>query len=73
MNSMMDLGNKRRRGIGVIGKVIVSVIAILLVVYIAGIIYFQKHFLGGTQINGVSCSFKSVVGAENTIADVVQD
>lgn len=73
MNSMMDLGNKRKRGIGVIGKVIISVIAILLVVYIAGVIYFQKHFLIGTKINGVSCSLKSVVGAENTIADVVQN
>ena len=70
---MMDLGNKRKRGIGVIGKVIICVIAILLAAYAAGVIYFQTHFLGGTEINGVGCSFKSVVGAENSIADVVQN
>lgn len=41
--------------------------------YVAGIVYFNKHFVPGTVINGVDCSFADVSGAEGRIAEVVQN
>lgn len=65
--------SRKSRGTGTIVKVIGIVLAVLVVIYIAGIFYFQKHFVFGTEINGVNCSLKSVVGAENKITDVVRN
>lgn len=69
----MALRNRRKGKAGIAAMIVLIVAAVLLVIYIAGIIYFQKHFILGTEINGVNCSMKSVAGAENKITDVVQN
>lgn len=58
---------------GKVGRTLLVIVGILLVVYVAGIVFFQSHFLIGTKINGVACSMRSVAGAEEAITDVVQN
>lgn len=49
------------------------VIGIVLLVYIAGVIYFRSHFMIGASVNGVNCSLKNVSKAEEKISKVVQN
>lgn len=46
---------------------------VIIVAYVTGVVYFHKHFVPGTVVNGVDCSFANVTGAEGRIADVVQN
>ncbi len=44
-------------------------VAILLVVYIGGGIYFKKHLIPGTYINGVDCGAMTIEDAKKAIKD----
>lgn len=46
-------------------------IAVLLVIYAAGVFYFSKHFFLGARINGADCSGKTVKSVEDSIADEI--
>ena len=39
--------------------------------YIAGVVYFTKHFYLGSQINGMNASGKSVEAVEDSIVDEI--
>ena len=40
--------------------ILLAYIAVLLIIYGAGVFYFSKHFFLGAQINGADCSGKTV-------------
>ncbi len=43
-------------------------IGILVLIYLAGIFYFQNHFLPGTKINGIETEYKTAEEAKSEIA-----
>lgn len=50
-----------------------AVIGVLLVIYIAGSIFFQSHYLPRTVINGVSATGKTASGMKNSIKEKVKN
>ena len=62
-----------QRGGGTAKVVIFAVIVALLVIYVGGAVYFRKHYVPGTIINGVNCSFKNVDQAKEAIRDEVKN
>ena len=50
-----------------------AVIGVLLVIYIAGSILFQSHYLPRTVINGVSATGKTASGMKNSIKEKVKN
>ena len=73
-----DLGKKKKfkltpeikKRILIIGG---SVAGCLLLVYFGLVFFFQSHFVFGTEINGVSCSGKTVEQAEKEILEQVDN
>ena len=51
--------------------ILLAYIAVLLIIYGAGVFYFSKHFFLGAQINGADCSGKTVKEVETSIADEI--
>jgi hypothetical protein len=65
------LYDDRRRGGAPL--VIGIIVVILLVVYFGGAIFFRKHLIPGSIINGVNCSAKSIDGAKKAIREEVNN
>lgn len=56
------------KGKRVLLTVISGLIGILVIIYLAGIFYFQNHFLPGTSINGQKVEYKTAAEAKEEIA-----
>lgn len=56
-------------------KVVIGIIILLLLltlgIYGGGVYYFSSHFLPGSKINGLDCSFKTVEQSQEIIADQI--
>ncbi len=50
----------------------ISVFIILLIFYLSVSVFFQYHFLPGTTINGIDCSYKSVNDANGLLEDEIR-
>lgn len=61
------------KGKRVLLTVILILIGILVIVYLAGIFYFQNHFLPGTSINGQEVQYKTAAEAKEEIASEAAD
>ncbi len=53
--------------------VILILIGILVILYLGGIFYFEKHFLPGTMINGQAVEYKTAEEAKEEIASEAAD
>lgn len=51
--------------------ILIGYIALMVLGYIAGVVYFTKHFYLGSQINGMNASGKSVEDVEDNIVDEI--
>lgn len=65
--------DKMTKGKRVLLTVILILIGILVIVYLAGIFYFQNHFLPGTSINGQEVEYKTAEEAKKEIASEAAD
>lgn len=52
-------------------KILISVFATILIVFIIILSFFATHFYGNTKINGVNCSFSTVKQAQKKINEQV--
>ena len=50
-----------------------SVVGALVVIYLAGSIFFQSHYLPRTVINGISCTGKNADGVKDAITSEVKN
>lgn len=50
----------------------VSVFVILLIFYLSASVFFQYHFLSGTTINGIDCSYKSIDDVNDLLEDEIR-
>ncbi len=62
LNSGNEQGNKKISKKGTI--IAASVVGALVVIYLAGSIFFQSHYLPRTVINGISCAGKNADGVK---------
>ncbi len=67
VNNKSSKKKSNKKKILILSSVITLVV--LAVVYLSVSVYFQYHFLKGTYINGIDCSFKTVDEVENIFAD----
>ena len=51
--------------------ILIGYVALMVLGYIAGVVYFTKHFYLGSQINGMNASGKSVEDVEDSIVDEI--
>ncbi|MDO4648539.1 MAG: peptidoglycan binding domain-containing protein [Eubacteriales bacterium] len=65
---------KNEGGTGRLGTILLILILLILIAaaYVSGLLYFQGHFLPGTEINGFRCDFKTPEEAENLLDAKVQ-
>lgn len=71
---MSFVKNKGKRKVSRKGIIIgASVIGALAVIYLAGGIFFQSHYLPRTVINGVACTGKTAKGVEAEIKEEVKN
>ncbi|MFR2619759.1 MAG: hypothetical protein ACLTBD_03730 [Clostridia bacterium] len=49
------------------------VVGALVVIYLAGSIFFQSHYLPRTVINGISCAGKNADGVKDAITSEVKN
>ena len=56
-------------------KIVIALIVVLLLaalgIYFGGAYYFSRHFLPGSRINGMDCSFLTVEEIQERIADEI--
>ena len=71
MNSGNEQGNKKISKKGTI--IAASVVGALVVIYLAGSIFFQSHYLPRTVINGISCTGKNADGVKDAITSEVKN
>ena len=71
LNSGNEQGNKKISKKGTI--IAASVVGALVVIYLAGSIFFQSHYLPRTVINGISCTGKNADGVKDAITSEVKN
>ncbi len=65
------LYDERRRGGAPL--VVGIIIVVLVVAYLGGALFFRKHLIPGSIINGVNCSMKDIAGAKEAIREEVKN
>ena len=58
---------KKQDGVLSFKNVIIGLVAVLIAVYIGGMIYFHARFFPKTQVNGIACGGKSVSALQDEI------
>ena len=59
------------KGRKVLIGLIVAFVVLAAGIYGGGMIYFQSHFLPGTRVNGIDCSFRTLEEAQKYIEETV--
>lgn len=62
---------KMNTGRKVLIGLIIAFVVLTAGIYAGGVIYFRSHFLPGTQINGIDCSFRTADEAQEYIKETV--
>ena len=68
----MEFEHYQRGGITA-KAIVVALVVLLMIIYVGGAVFFRKHYVPGTRINGVLCSFKSVDQAKEAIREEVKN
>lgn len=63
------MSTKRKILIGLI----IAFVVLAAGIYLGGVLYFQGHFLPGSKINGIDCSFRTVEKAQEYIKEVTEE